>query len=167
MWLFCFVCSLDSRTPCGVGGFLPHAGTIETEDHQFITAKWEWFVKWKGKWHAWNYSRERDQMNNLLAEWMPVVYWGAKSKLAIWIAFVDGQVLHVFKVHIALSICHSIKLPQAEGPQCKEYPFPCPVASSELAILWIAAVPARPVPFLENLGSVWEPWIPAVPVCTV
>lgn len=46
-------------------------------------------------------------------------------------------------------------------------PFLCPMASSELAALWIAAVPARPLPFLENSGSVWEPWIPAVPVCTV
>lgn len=89
--LFCLFFGL--KNPVVWGFFLPHAGTIDKcKNHQFITAKWEWFVKWKGKWHAWNYSRERDQMNNLLAEWMSVVYWGAKSKLAIWIAFRDGQV---------------------------------------------------------------------------
>lgn len=46
-------------------------------------------------------------------------------------------------------------------------PFVCPVAPSELATLWIAAIPARRVPFLENIGFVREPWIPAVPACTV
>lgn len=89
--LFCLFSGL--KNPVVWVFFLPHAGSRDNcGDHQFITAKWEWFVKWKGKWHAWNCSRERDQMNNLLAEWMPVVHWGAKSKLAICVAFVDGQV---------------------------------------------------------------------------
>lgn len=42
------------------------------------------------------------------------------------IAFVDGQVLHISEIHITLIICHSIKIPQAEDPQCREYLFSAP-----------------------------------------
>lgn len=80
---FSCVIVLSTQERCGVlfprgeslwGFFLPRAGTIDNcGHHQFITAKYKQFVKWKGKWHAWNYSRERDQMNNL-AEGMPFIY---------------------------------------------------------------------------------------------